>query len=64
MAATLEVDQESENFWRATNMVLNEVPSKLRLFFKQKWNEKYSQMPWDDTEASGKNFWRCKLNVI
>ena len=52
-----EVDQETENFWRATNIVLNEVPSQLRKFFKDKWDNKYPHMPWDDTAPSGQMFW-------
>ena len=62
MAALQEVDDETENFWRATSILLDEVPSKLRILFRQRWDEKYPAMPWDDTEASGDTFFKCEFS--
>ena len=60
MAAPINVSQETENFWRAIDIVLNEVPRRLRTYFVQEWDKKYPNNPWDDTATSGNIFWQGK----
>ena len=54
----ISVPLETENFWRASMLILDEVPKTLRLYFLQEWYKKYPNLKWDDTQASGKIFWQ------
>ena len=44
--------QEEENFYKVSHLVLDEIPSHLRQFFKQVWDARNPTRPWDDTLAS------------
>ena len=52
-----------ENFYRVAHLVLDEIPSQLRKFFKDLWDTKYPSTPWDDTVISGHLFLARERNV-
>ena len=51
-----------ENFYRVSHLILDEIPSQLRIYFKLKWNAKYPSNPWDDTASSGQIFLHRERN--
>ena len=50
------MDFSEERFYRASHIFLDEVPALLRRLYKDKWDLKYPQHPWDNTPVSGQNF--------
>ena len=51
-----------ENFYRVAHLILDEIPSQLRQYFKRKWDTKYPSDPWDDTTVSGQLFFTRERN--
>ena len=54
---------EEENFYKVSHIVLDEIPTKLRDFFKMSWDTKYPAYPWIDTPACGQRFLNAERNV-
>ena len=52
-----------ENFYRVAHLVLEEIPSQLRKYFKGLWDIKYSSTPWNDTVTSGQLFLPRERNI-
>ena len=59
-SSLVNVSQTAENFWRCVELLLDEVPAKLRDYFVQQWNQKYANNVWDHTQTSGQFFWQGK----
>ena len=53
---------DEENFYRISHIVLDIIPKNLRPLFKSLWDRKYPTLPWDDTPASGQNFFARERN--
>ena len=62
-SAPVDVSKETENFWRSIEILLDEVPLRLRKYFIQKWNEKHPSNVWDNSPISGQSFWQGKDNI-
>ena len=45
-----------ENFYKVSHLILDEIPLRLRNFFKIMWDLKYPSHPWNDDSASGRVF--------
>ena len=54
---------EEENFYKVCHLVLDEIPAKLRGYFKTVWDTKYPADPWSDTPACGQRFLNAERNV-
>ena len=54
---------EEENFYKVSHIVLDEIPTKLRDFFKTLWDTKYPAYPWIDTPVCGQRFLNTDRNV-
>ena len=52
-----------ENFYRATILILDVIPSQLRKYFKDLWDTRYPSVPWDDTVARGELFLARERNI-
>ena len=52
------------NFYRCVSLIVDEIPKKLRIYFKECWDLKYPNEPWDDTPKSGSLFMSRENNRI
>ena len=50
------MDPSEQRFHRVSLIVLDEIQARLRQLFKQKWDLKYPENPWDDSSARGMDF--------
>ncbi len=48
----LVLTNEQENFVKISKIILDVLPTKLRQYFKDKWDETYHNNNWDDTSKS------------
>ena len=61
MESKLLVDED--NFYKISHLVLDEIPAKLRDFFKKLWNAKYPAHPWLDTPACGQHLLSTERSI-
>lgn len=54
----LAIPKDEENFFRLCKLVYSEIPNKLRQFFRERWNSKYPNETWNDSNSSGDAFWK------
>ena len=52
-----------ENFYRVSHLVLDEIPTQLRDYFKSQWNTRNLSAPWDDTITSRQLFLQKEKNI-
>ena len=63
MAAPINMTKERTNFLGATDIVLDEIPKRLRLYFVEMWNYKYPEYPWENTPSNGEMFFNGEHKI-
>ena len=58
------MNQLEKNFYHCASLIVDEIPKKLRLYFKERWDLKYPNEPWDDTPKSGSLFMSREKNQM